>query len=292
MSSNDRPRPNAAVGRRARRERIRADRAAAQPGRPRRSGERPTTRQNGGPSLAVLATIAALVGGVILIAAVVLLQGPPAESPAGGTAAGPTANLVAPSSVVPADLGDTPNTLGSATAPLKMEITEDFQCPICGQFSRDDLPRLIADFVRPGLVRIVTHDVEFLDRGDSRESLDAATAAACAGEQGRYWEYHDWLYGNQRGENQGAFSRDRLTAIATQVELDQAAFGACLSGPTEQAKVTAATDAAVGAGITGTPTFVVNGGHPIKGLPTYDALASYLRSLLPSASASASPSPS
>ncbi|HET7027916.1 MAG TPA: thioredoxin domain-containing protein [Candidatus Limnocylindrales bacterium] len=295
MSSNDRSRPAATT---ARRERRRAERARrSQEPRSTATGRAhgPRGTSSTGPSLAVLATIGALVAGVVLIAAIVLLQKPAATG--GAAAGGPDASFAAPAEIPPGDLGDTPGSLGSANAPLTMEITEDFQCPICGQFSNEQLSRLVDDFVRPGLLRIVAHDVDFLDRGSSTESLDAATAAACAGEQGRYWEYHAWLYANQHGENQGAFSPDRLRAIAGRVELDESSFAGCLAGPAERAKVTAATNVALAAGISATPTFVVNGGQPISGLPTYDALSSYLRGLLPSgspgasaAAASASPS--
>jgi protein-disulfide isomerase len=283
MSSNDRSRAAATTARRERRRaerarRLQEPRSAATGGA--HAGPRGTS--SSGPSIAVLATIGALVAGVVLIAAIVLLQKP--ATTGGGTAGGPDASFAAPAEIPPGDLGDTPGSLGNANAPLTMEITEDFQCPICGRFSNEQLGRLIDDFVRPGLLRIVAHDVDFLDRGSSTESLDAAAAAGCAGEQGRYWEYHAWLYANQHGENQGAFSPDRLRAIAGRVELDESSFAACLAGPTERAKVTAATNAALAAGISGTPTFVVNGGQPIPGLPTYDALSSYLRGLLPSGS--------
>jgi len=264
-----------------------------------------------GSSLATIATILAIVAGVAIVAVIAISQGLAGRSTSSGAAAsGPAASgaavsgaaasgtgangLVAPASPVPADLGDSPAQLGNPSAPVTVEITSDFQCPICGRFTHEDLPRLIEDFVRPGIVHLVVHDVEFLDRGDSTESLEAATAAGCAGEQGRYWEFHDWLFANQSGENEGAFARPRLDAIAGQVELDKPAFDACMAGSTEREKVKANTSAAVAAGITATPTFVINGGQKIVGLPQYDQLASYLRTLIPpgfspSASDAASP---
>jgi protein-disulfide isomerase len=286
MSSNERSR-SAGARRRERRLAGRAERRVNE-----RAIARGGTRggSNGGPSIALITTVLAVVAGLAIIAVIALSQGVRPGAPAGGSP-NPAGGLTAPTAVVPADLGDAPFELGSPNAPLTMQVTSDFQCPICDRFATQYLPQLITDFIRPGLLRIQMRDVEFLDRGDSTESLDSATAAACAAEQGRYWEYHDWLFANQEGENQGAFALPRLQAIADRIELDRSAFDACMSASTERSKVTANTNAALAAGISSTPTFVINGGQPIKGLPQYDQFAAYLRSLLPSG-APASPSPS
>ncbi len=237
--------------------------------------------------MGVIATAIAVVAGLVLILAVALSQG---GTPAGGAAASaPNAGLVAPSFTVGGDLGDTPGQLGSPDAPIQMEITEDFQCPICARFTHEELPQLINDFVRPGLVHLTVDDVAFLDYTGT-ESLDAAAAASCAGEQGRYWEYHDWLYANQHGERQGAFAPDRLRQIAQQIGLDMAAYDACVNAGAERAKVTTTTNRQVGRGISSTPTFVINGGKPIVGLVPYADLSSRLRSLLPSGASSPSAS--
>ncbi len=270
-------------GRRDRRDRPTPRTTSAGSARP-AAGSSRSRRAGSSNAFPLIATIAAVVGGVILIAAVALSQGHGA-APSG---ANPGASLVAPSNFIPQDLGDSPNTLGRANAAVTMEITEDYQCPVCGRFARDYLPRLVSEFVQPGLLRIVTHDVRFLDTPNSTESLDAASAAICAGRQGRYWEYHDWLYANQQGENEGAFTRARLDAIADAVELDRASFDACLASDATAQLVTNTTNAAVAAGITATPAFQFNGGQPMEGLPTYDALASTIRSLLPSNAPSAS----
>ncbi|MGZ4158725.1 MAG: DsbA family protein, partial [Bacteroidia bacterium] len=83
---------------------------------------------------------------------------------------------------------------------------EDFQCPACGNFTRQIEPTIVDRYVVPGSVRLTFHDDAFI----GQESLDAASAARCAGDQGKFWPYHDWLFANQNGENEGQFSRDRL----------------------------------------------------------------------------------
>jgi protein-disulfide isomerase len=283
MSTSDRSRAERGMTRRSRREAARADRRALPPTR--------ASTSRSGPSIALITTVLAVVAGVGLIAVIAVSQGlGGTRGPGGASGSADSSGLVAPTVHTPADLGDTPAELGNPSAPLQMVVTSDFQCPICERFAQEELPKLISDFVRPGLLHITVRDVEFLDR-NTTESLDAATAASCAGVQGRYWEYHDWLFANQEGENQGAFSRSRLDAIADKVELDRTAFDACIAAPTERAKIQANTSAALAAGIHATPTFVVNGGQPISGLPQYDSFESYLRSLLPSG-APASPSAS
>jgi protein-disulfide isomerase len=283
MSSPNRTRPTATPTRRQRRRAERAARAGT-----RVPVGRESARARGGPSLGLIATAIAVIAGVVVIAAVALSQKPsPSVGP--GASGGPDAALVAPTYTVPGDLGDTPAELGDPNAPIQMEVTEDFQCPICAEFTNQDLPKLVADFVRPGLLHLVVHDVAFLDYTGT-ESLDAATAAGCAGEQGRYWDYHDWLYANQHGERQGAFASDRLRQIAQRIGLDLSAWDACMSAGTQKAKVTAATNDALSRGINSTPTFVINGSQPIPGLPTYPNLSDYLRSLLPSGPASPSAS--
>lgn len=148
--------------------------------------------------------------------------------------------------------------------------------------------------MEPGRLRIVEHEVDILDRGGSTESADAAAAAACAADQGRYWPYHDYLFANQHGENAGAFARPTLLAIARAVGLDEAAFTSCLDGGTHQAAVRALT---LQAQITATPTFVL-AGQRYQGLLPYDQLASLIDQAAgspspgASGSAGAAPSPS
>ena len=69
-------------------------------------------------------------------------------------------------------------------------------------------------------------DADFAFLG--QESFWAANAARCAGEQGKFWEYHDYLYNSQRGENQGAFSKNNLKSFAGALNLDGGKFNACL----------------------------------------------------------------
>ncbi|HYC06495.1 MAG TPA: thioredoxin domain-containing protein, partial [Candidatus Binatia bacterium] len=203
-----------------------------------------------------------------------------------------TASLNEPAAAIPTELADG-MTLGRADAPVTVDEYIDFQCPYCGQLSRSLQPRIVSDFVETGKVRLVAHDLAFLGQGRTPdESTDAAAAAACAAQQGKYWQYHDYLFANQfLTEDSGAFSRDRLEAMADAVGLDRASFDSCFDDPTIRATIAADTNAAFAKGINQTPTLYVNGTAHV-GVPTYDQFAAYVEqamSAAPSPAASATP---
>ena len=88
----------------------------------------------------------------------------------------------------------------------------------------------------------------------SPSELASWAAAACADEQGRFWEFHDRLFANQR-----ALKQENLAAYAQQVGLDIGRYESCLAGDAMAAKVQEDIDAAEALGISGTPAFFVNG---------------------------------
>lgn len=198
----------------------------------------------------VVLTVAALVlGGLIVVYAL-------ANQP---TAAGDT--LTAPIAAVPAGQSDG-RTLGSANAPVTVDIWSDFQCPGCRALATRIEPPLISQFVVPGYARLVYHDAAFQGRKVNSswdESEQAAAAARCAADQGRFWEMHDWLFANWDGENEGGFRQERLRAIADSAELDMTAYDACMAVGDKQQAVRAETDAASAAGVYQTPTITING---------------------------------
>jgi len=95
------------------------------------------------------------------------------------------------------------------------------------------------------------------------ESQAAAEAAYCAGDQNKYWEYHDILFANQTGENVGAFADRRLQAFAEALSLDMTAFNDCFNSNKYADRVQQDSVDGTAAGVTGTPafyfTYTVNG---------------------------------
>lgn len=94
--------------------------------------------------------------------------------------------------------------------------------------------------------------------GLGQESLDAAEASHCAQDQGKYWEYHDQLFTNVKGENVGSFKRENLIRFASELKLDVPTFTQCVDSNKYQDFVIGSTQEARSLGIEGTPTIVVN----------------------------------
>jgi protein-disulfide isomerase len=101
------------------------------------------------------------------------------------------------------------------------------------------------------------------------ESQWAAEAAECAGDQDAYWEFHDYLFSHQNGENQGAFSKDNLKGFAATMGLDTTAFDECLDTGKYTQLVTDQTNYARQIGVQSTPTFIING-RGVVGAQSYD----------------------
>lgn len=155
--------------------------------------------------------------------------------------------------------------LGDAGAKVTIVEFADFQCPYCGKFEQEVYSRIKQEYVDTGKASFVYLDFTFL--GD--ESRWAAQAAKCAGEQGKFWEYHDTLFDSQDGENQGTFAITRLKSLARKIVPSASGFNQCLdSGKYAQA---VADETALGrtAGVSGTPTVLINGKLVVGALP-YD----------------------
>ena len=113
-----------------------------------------------------------------------------------------------------------------------------------------------------------------------QESEWAAVAADCAGEQGKFWTFADYVFTHQAGENVGAFSRANLKRFATQVGLDMNAFNACFDGNKYIEAVKQDSDRARQRGIRSTPSFFINGQF-MEGLPPTDQFTRLIDSMQP-----------
>ena len=213
-------------------------------------------------SLLVWVTVVVGLVGIVVIGGLVALQGSAPKSI-------DVASLNAPPSGILGALADG-RTLGKAGAPVTLEVWSDFQCPICGQFATLVEPALIRTYVAGGTLRIIDHDGAFQGQRSTSaydESVEAGAAARCAADQNRYWPFHDWLFANQVGENQGAFRDARIRAMATGAGLDVATWDACRKTGQQQAAVRAETGQALSQGVNATPTMHLNG-QVIVGLRT------------------------
>jgi protein-disulfide isomerase len=110
-------------------------------------------------------------------------------------------------------------------------------------------------YIEDGTLRLEWRDFPYL----GEESRRAAVAARTAQEQGRFWEYHDILYQNQKGENSGAFSDEDLVTFAEEAGLDVERFEEALESGEYDEVVEEDFREAQEAGIQGTPSFTING---------------------------------
>ena len=144
---------------------------------------------------------------------------------------------------------------GPADARVTVVEFSDFQCPYCGQFKQQTYNQLRAKYGNK--IRFIFRDFPLSAIHPDAEK--SAEAANCAKEQGKFWEYHDLLFANQR-----ALSVQNLKQYATNLGLNQAKFNACLDSGQYAQEV--ASDQADGEAnnVRGTPTFFING-RPLVG---------------------------
>ena len=166
-------------------------------------------------------------------------------------------------------------TVGDVNSPAKIEVFEDFQCPACVRFTQDIEPLVISQLVETGKAYYVFHNYPFLDRNSTtKESQDSANASLCANEQGKFWEYHDTLFANWNGENEGNLSKDRLIEFASAVALNVDDFTACVNENRYANDVQASFDLGNSMGVSGTPSVFVNGQQIAPGyIPSFEDIA-------------------
>ena len=149
---------------------------------------------------------------------------------------------------------------GNPDAPVKILEFADFQCPYCKQFHDGTGKQLFEEYVSKGTVSFQFVSFAFI----GPESQQAAEAAECAADQGRFWDYHDLLYLRQGQENSGVFSKANLKRFAEELkraipDFDTKTFGECLDSGQKASVVAEQVKQARSAGVQSTPSFLVNG---------------------------------
>jgi protein-disulfide isomerase len=160
--------------------------------------------------------------------------------------------------------------LGSADAPVTVDLYEDFLCPACARFEATAGPKL-RRMAAEGRVKVVYRPFAFLDGySTTRYSTRALNAAACAADENRFVEMHDRLYRVQPPEGGPGLSDDRLVAVGAAAGATGDEFGSCVRDLRYERWTEQATDAASKAGVVQTPTVLVDG-RPLAE-PTVEAL--------------------
>lgn len=153
--------------------------------------------------------------------------------------------------------------VGNADAPVTVVLFSDFECVYCGEFARGSFPAVKERYIDAGIVRFAY--MSFPLSQSHPYAAAAANAALCAGEQGKFWEYHDILYANQ-----DALASDDLRAHATAAGLDMQVFDACVEDKLFAALIDRTVAYGKSLGVTGTPTFFFNGRKVVGALTPED----------------------
>lgn len=166
------------------------------------------------------------------------------------------------------DVTDADNpTIGPADAPITIIEFGDFRCTYCKRFFDETLYPLLDAY--EGQVHFVFRDFPIL----GPDSIQAALAAECADDQGRFWVFHDRLYADQ------ILTRDAFLQHATELEMDVDTFTTCLDDEVHQAEIETDYVAASQLGVGGTPTFFINGKILIGAQP-YDSFVAAIEAEL------------
>ena len=164
--------------------------------------------------------------------------------------------------------------VGSADAPVTMDVYEDFQCPVCAQLEETS-GATIAQLVDEGTVQVRYHGMAFLDRASTtRYSTRALNAAAVVAESGTgaFRAFHDLLFAQQPAEGTAGLSDDELVGLATQAGADGESVESGIRDLRYEEWVAAATDRASEDGVTGTPTVFVDDEQLDSGQLTPDGI--------------------
>lgn len=167
------------------------------------------------------------------------------------------------------------NTMGNPDAPVHIIEYGDFQCPYCLKFWSETEPQLIEEYVNTDQVYFEYRAYPII----GPESSWAAEGAYCAGDQGRFWEFHDTLFANWSGENVGDYTKENLVKYAKALDLNMAEFESCLSEEKHKGTVEQDAAAAEANGIHATPTFFING-FKVEGAQPYSILKDLIEQAL------------
>jgi len=140
------------------------------------------------------------------------------------------------------------NVMGDPEAPITITEYSDYRCSHCGSFVFETEPLLVKEYIETGFVKFVYRS---MGSWVSEQSLLATEASYCAGEENKFWEYHDILFANQ-GAN---FDMTNFMTWAALIELDTEAFRECMDERRYQTRAEQDSQDGNALGVEGTPMF-------------------------------------
>jgi len=157
--------------------------------------------------------------------------------------------------------------LGPKNAKVLIEEYSDFQCPYCGLYVRETLPKIKSEYIDKGLVRYQFINMPL--RSIHPAAQKAAEAALCAGKQGKFWEMHDLLFEKQREWATQISPLKTFEGYAGQIGLNLEKFRTCLQTGETALQVQNDLTEAAKRGVVATPTFFING-RKLEGAYPYE----------------------
>ena len=167
---------------------------------------------------------------------------------------------------------------GDPNAPITIMEFADFECPGCGRFATLQGPDIKARIVDAGLANFRFFD--FPLTSIHANTMSAHLAAACADDQGLFWEMHDALFAGQYDWSTQATTNPRkiVDGYAKQLGLDMTAFGQCFDTQKHVARIQANAAAGTARGVSSTPTIII-GDRVYPGGLTFDKIKQIVDSL-------------
>ena len=134
----------------------------------------------------------------------------------------------------------------------------DYQCTFCAKFHNETREQIIKNFVDSGKINFIFKDYIVNDIPTDKGSSMGAEASYCAGEQGKYWDYHTELYDNWKGEGTGWITNDSLKQFAKNVQIpNMEQFSKCVESNKYSSIVQNSDNIAKSMGLSGTPSFIL-----------------------------------
>ena len=169
---------------------------------------------------------------------------------------------------------------GSDSAPVEVTEYADYQCPFCQTFATLQMPTIEERLINPGRLRWRYRDFPLQQHQWARL---ASHSAACADEQGKYWEQHQQIY---EGQSEWSVSRDAgdlFRDYAQAVGLDLGRYDDCMKSGKYAGRIQASLEEGTRLGVSSTPTLLV-GDRLYRGRIDSDAITRLVDSLAPPAS--------
>ncbi len=167
---------------------------------------------------------------------------------------------------------------GSDSAPVEVTEYADYQCPFCQTFATLQMPTIEERLIRTGKLRWRYRDFPLQQHQFARL---AAHAAACADEQGKYWEQHDRIYEGQAEWSAARDAGDHFRDYARAVGLDVARYDDCMGSGKYAGRIQASLEEGAKVGVASTPTLLVSN-RLYQGRIDSDAIRRLVDSLAPS----------